>query len=122
MTQSEVGRVFVEITNNTNGFITEFGAVLRRWVFPSRPTSRTSLARWLSRRSPIKTRTGTGGGLTQTLNFSFDYATSNAGGGRFDAGEKISFYLNAGPDLTASSFADAAYMHIQGIPVPNGRR
>jgi hypothetical protein len=117
---ADVGRVFVEITNNTNGFISQLSLFYAGGLpNPTAVENFTSVlgsvqAPTLSYGAP----NGTGGGLTQTLNFSFNYSTSNSGGGakRFEAGEKISFYLDAATALSAASFENAAYMHLQGLP------
>jgi len=116
----DIGRVFVEITNNTNGFLGELSL-----FYAGGLPNPTSIENFQSVIGSVAAPTisygapnGTGSGLTQTLNFSFDYSTSNAGGGvdRFQPGEKISFYLDAAPNLTASAFTNAAYMHVQGLP------
>lgn len=117
----DIGRVFVEITNNTNGFLGELAL-----YYSGGLPNPTSIENFQSVIGSVAAPTisygapgGTGAGLTQTLNFAFDYETSNAGGGaaRFQPGEKISFYLDsANTDLVVASFANAAYMHIQGLP------
>lgn len=116
----DLGRVFVEITNNTNGFIGELSL-----YYAGGLPNPTTIEGFQSVIGSVEKPTisygapnGTGGGLTQTLNFSFNYNPSNSGGGakRFDAGEKISFYLDANSALSAASFSNAAYMHIQGLP------
>lgn len=117
----DVGRVFVEITNNTNGFLGELAL-----YYTGGLPNPTAIENFQSVVGSVAAPTisygapnGTGSGLSQTLNFSFDYSTSNAGGGvaRFQPGEKISFYLDStATNLMAASFTNAAYMHVQGLP------
>jgi hypothetical protein len=117
---SDVGRVFIEITNNTNGFLAELSL-----FYAGGLPNPTSIENFSSLIGTVAAPTisygapnGTGSGLTQTLNFSFNYQTNNAGGGvnRFQPGEKISFFLDAATELSAASFSNAAYMHVQGLP------
>lgn len=115
---NDIGRVYVEITNNTNGFISELG-LFYAGGFPN-PTSIEGFQQLVG--AVEKPEIGYGspnglGNISQTLNFSFEYATSNSGNGakRFNAGEKIGFYLDSASNLFAASFTNAAYAHVQAI-------
>lgn len=117
---NDLGRVLLTITNNTNGFIDELGIKYNGGL-----PADTVIEGFAALVGTVSTPT-LSFGPTQTdnsgqmLNVGFDYQQGNSGGGRFEAGEKVSFYLDSQTAaVVASIFGTASFAHIQAI-TPGG--
>lgn len=114
------GRVLLTITNNTNGFIDELG-IRYNGGLPANTVIEGFTALVGTVTIPTlsfgPTQNDNSG---QMLNVGFDYQQPNAGGGRFNAGEKVSFYLDSPTAaIVASIFTNASYAHVQAIGTTN---
>jgi len=114
---SGVGDVKFVITNNTNGFIDELGVrytgglpagtAIENFTVPVGNVSLPSLSF-----GPTQNDNS-----NQSLNLGFDYQNSNSGGGRFNAGEQVQFFLDSeSADILVALFANAGFAHVQGLP------
>ena len=112
----DIGRVFVTITNNTNGFVSEIGLFYNPTLPNPTLIEDFTVITGSGVVAPTVDYTAPNGNVGgQTLNFSFDYQTSNAE--RFDSGDSISFYLDhATVDFLVANFSTAdSFAHIQEI-------
>lgn len=118
---NDVDRVKLVITNNTNGFIDELGLYYTGGL-PAGTLIEAFQALVGGVTQPTlsfdETQNDNSG---QSLNVGFDYQNGGGpGSGRFEAGEKVQFYLDSTTaGIFANLFTNLSFAHVQGL-TPGG--